>query len=63
MNDKYIDQITKFWILLYRLFSPFKIFWSGSTLKEDKDGGDVYEERCTVGGSNRSKDKNDKICS
>jgi hypothetical protein len=57
MDNQKINQLAKFWILSHRLVTPFKILF-GYFDSNDKDGGDIYEERCTIGGTSR-KNKND----
>jgi len=59
-NNKYINSIvTNYWTFLYYFLYPFRFFMKKDET-EEKNGGDLYEERCTVGG-NRRKDKNEII--
>lgn len=51
MDNKNINQIVNFWMYIFYLFAPFKMLWNQNT--EKKDGGDLYEDRCTVGASIR----------
>ncbi len=54
-DNSYIQSmIPNYWIFVYYFLSPFRIF----VKKDEKDGGDLYEERCTIGSKTKEK-KND----